>query len=150
MASFEKASFQIQVAQVLDGDTFLDIQGQSYRIHAVNTPELSAKNARQRQLAYAAKDYLENLIHGQTLTIKIETSDQYQRVVVRAFFQSFDLAFLLLEAGYAKVRYISLNSKSRFYTNDHRYFAHLLERQHRAFLAKKGVWNTRKMLKWEN
>ena len=63
-----------------DGDTCTTTEEEKIRLTCINTPELRGKKADPIP-AQDARDYLNNLIDGSTVTIRRITEDRYGRTV---------------------------------------------------------------------
>ena len=70
----------VTIQSCYDGDTCTTTEGEKIRLACINTPELRGKKD-DLIPAQAARDYLNNLIAGSTVTIRRITEDRYGRTV---------------------------------------------------------------------
>lgn len=93
-------SADIRPYRVIDGDTF-EVGGERVRIRGMDTPEIKAKNPRERELAQIAKTELDRLL----LTgyeIKRTGKDKYGRTVAEVFIGGRDISEIMVERGLAR------------------------------------------------
>ena len=70
----------VTIKSCYDGDTCTTTQGEKIRLACIDTPELKGKRSDPIP-AKAAKDYLNNLVNGSTLSIRRLSKDRYVRTV---------------------------------------------------------------------
>lgn len=96
--------------RVIDGDTLAVTLGNlppplnklSIRLSGIDTPELKGKCAKERVLAVEAKVFLQNLLTGNTVTVKDYSWDKYGgRILGKVYLLRTDVANLMLLYGYA-------------------------------------------------
>ena len=91
-----------------DGDTCTTIKGEKIRLACIDTPELRGKRTDPIR-AKAAKDYLNDLVAGSTLTIRRITEDRYGRTVAELSKGPINIQEQLVKKGFASIyeRYAS-------------------------------------------
>lgn len=116
-----------RVVAVTDGDTLTMLDGRKQQIKVrlaeIDTPE-SAQPYGTR-----AKQELSRLVHGKTVTVKVQDIDRYGRTVGRVYVGELDVNAEMIKLGAAWVY--------RKYANDQSLYA--LEKQ--AKQERAGVWN---------
>ena len=70
----------VTIQNCYDGDTCTTTEGEKFRLSCIDTPELRGKKA-DPIAAKAARDYLNDLVAGSTVTIRRVTEDRYGRTV---------------------------------------------------------------------
>ncbi len=97
---------QVQVANVIDGDTLALSDGRRVRLIGINAPELARDGRPAEPFARAARQRLQDLVaaNGQRISLSVgqDPSDRYGRVLAHAFGgdgQSFEA--VLIGAGLA-------------------------------------------------
>ena len=70
----------VTIQSCYDGDTCTTTEGEKIRLACINTSELRSKKADPIP-AKAARDYLNDLVAGSTVTISRITEDRYGRTV---------------------------------------------------------------------
>ena len=131
---------------VLDGDTFRDSKGYSYRLFGVDTPEIEDETFTEymfpiRQYwAVLAKNRVKELIEEKTVEIEKITKDIYDRQISKWVIDNTDIGIQLISDGLAIVKYISANEKDLYHTYDYDYYNALLIAQKNAFDNNKGIW----------
>jgi micrococcal nuclease len=90
----------VRVVGITDGDTFTGLTNKNeqikYRIYGIDAPE--------KKQAYGARstEYLSGLIFGQTVGIKVQTTDRWGRLIVWVFTtEGEDVSAEMLKAGMA-------------------------------------------------
>tara|TARA_Y100001968_G_scaffold219017_1_gene201678 strand:- start:139 stop:606 length:468 start_codon:yes stop_codon:yes gene_type:complete len=96
----ELASVTIQ--SCYDGDTCTTIEGEKIRLACIDTPELRGKKADPIP-AKAARDYLNDLVAGSTVTIRRITEDRYLRTVAELSKGPVNIQEDLVEKGLASI-----------------------------------------------
>lgn len=116
-----------RVVGVTDGDTLTMLDGQKQQIKVrlaeIDTPE-SAQPYGTR-----AKQELSRLVHGKTVTVKVQDIDRYGRTVGRVYVSELDVNAEMVKLGAAWVY--------RKYASDQSLYA--LEKQ--AKQKRVGIWN---------
>lgn len=127
-----------RVVGVTDGDTLTMLDGRKQQIKVrlaeIDTPE-SAQPYGTR-----AKQELSRLVHGKTITVKVQDIDRYGRTVGRVYVSGLDVNAEMVKLGAAWVY--------RKYASDQSLYA--LEKQARQNRA--GIWNlpeTEQIPPWE-
>ncbi len=90
------------IQRCYDGDTCTTTQGEKVRLACIDTPELGGTRGNQI-LAKAAKDHLNDLVAGSTVTIRRITEDRYGRTIVELYKRSINIQEELVEKGYARI-----------------------------------------------
>ncbi|WP_048691565.1 thermonuclease family protein [Catenovulum maritimum] len=106
---------QVEISQVIDGDTFRLTSGQSVRLIGINTPEINHKNlADSEPLAREAKAYLSELIINDKVNLVLDSElvDKYNRMLAHVFnTKGENLQQALIAKGYADARVYGDNKK---------------------------------------
>ena len=92
----------VTIQSCYDGDTCTTSEGEKIRLACIDTPELRSKKA-DLIPAKAAKDYLNELVAGSTVTIKRITEDQYGRTVAELSKGPINIQEHLVEKGIASI-----------------------------------------------
>ena len=100
-ASFAKPQ-KMFINSCYDGDTCTSISGEKIRLACIDTPEIRGKRA-DPEKALFVRDYLNDLISGQEITIKRITYDRYGRTVAELYKDNKNLQKHLVDLGLAKV-----------------------------------------------
>ena len=85
-----------------DGDTCTTIDGEKIRLACIDTPELKGKRAKPKE-AIAAKNFLNEMIKGEKVSIRRVTEDKYGRTVGELSFNGENLQQLLVKEGHADI-----------------------------------------------
>ena len=98
----------VTIKSCYDGDTCTTTKGEKIRLACIDTPELKGKRDYPSR-AKAAKDYLNDLIAGSTLTIRRITEDRGGRTIAELSKGPINIQEQLVEKGYARIyeRYTS-------------------------------------------
>lgn len=94
------ASADVRPYRVIDGDTF-EVDGEKFRIRGMDTPEMKAKNPRERELAQIAKTELDRLLVT-GYEVKRTGKDKYGRTVAEVFIGGRDISEIMVERGLAR------------------------------------------------
>ena len=92
----------VTIQSCYDGDTCTTTEGEKIRLACINTPELRGKKDDPIP-AQAARDYLNNLIAGSTVTIRRITEDRYGRTVAELSQDPINIQEDLVEKGFASI-----------------------------------------------
>ena len=85
-----------------DGDTCTTIDGEKLRLACIDTPELKGKKA-EPIAAKEARDFMNNLVSNEKVSIKRITTDKYGRTVAELFKNNINLQELVVKKGYGKI-----------------------------------------------
>ena len=91
-----------------DGDTCTTIDGEKIRLACIDTPELKGKKANP-VAAKEARDFLNNLVIDEKVSIKRITKDRYGRTVAELIKDKTNIQQLLVQKNLAKVYKIYKN-----------------------------------------
>ena len=91
----------VTIESCYDGDTCTSTNGEKIRLACIDTPELSGPKAAPTT-AKAAREYLNNLVAGQEISIRRITKDRYGRTVAELSKGSINIQKRLVRNGYAK------------------------------------------------
>ena len=84
------------------GDSCTTTKGEKIRLACINTPDFQVTK-RDLSSAKAAKDYLNDLIAGSTVTIRRITEDRYGRTIAELFKGPMNIQEQLVEEGFASI-----------------------------------------------
>lgn len=93
---------EITIKDCYDGDTCTSSEGEKIRLACIDTPEIRGIRAQPTE-AIAARDFLNGMIMGETVTIRRVTEDRYGRTVGELSFNGENLQQLLVEEGHAEI-----------------------------------------------
>ena len=85
-----------------DGDTCTTTDGEKIRLACIDTPELKGKRADPIP-AEKARDFLNNLLINEEVSIRRITKDRYGRTVAELFNGNINIQKLLVDKGYAQI-----------------------------------------------
>ena len=85
-----------------DGDTCTTIDGEKIRLACIDTPELKGKKA-DPVAAREARDFLNNLVTNEEVSIRRITKDKYERTVAELFKNDTNVQELIVDEGYGKI-----------------------------------------------
>ena len=85
-----------------DGDTCTAIDGEKIRLACIDTPELKGKRA-DPVPAKKARDFLNNLVINEEVSIRRITKDRYGRTVAELFKNNINIQKLIVDQGYGKI-----------------------------------------------
>ena len=85
-----------------DGDTCTTIDGEKIRLACIDTPELKGRKADPIP-AKEAKDFLNNLVTNEEVSIRRITKDRYGRTVAELFNGNINIQKLLVDKGYGQI-----------------------------------------------
>ncbi len=92
----------VTIQNCYDGDTCTTTTGEKIRLACIDTPELRVKKADPIP-AKAARDYLNDLVAGSTVTIRRITEDRYGRTVAELSKGPMNIQEHLVEKGFASM-----------------------------------------------
>ena len=92
----------VTIQSCYDGDTCTTTEGEKIRLACIDTPELRGKKA-DLIPAKAARDYLNELVAGSTVTIRRITEDRYGRTVAELSKSPMNIQEHLVEKGFARI-----------------------------------------------
>ena len=85
-----------------DGDTCTTIDGEKIRLACIDTPELKDKKADPIP-AEKARDFLNNLVTNEEVSIRRITKDRYGRTVAELFKNDINVQELIVKKGYGNI-----------------------------------------------
>ena len=85
-----------------DGDTCTTIDGERIRLACIDTPELKGWKA-DPITAKEARDFVNNLVANEKVSINRITKDKYGRTVGELFKNGVNIQELIVEKGYGKI-----------------------------------------------
>ena len=92
----------VTIQSCYDGDTCTTTDGEKIRLACIDTPELRGKKADPIP-GKAARDYLNDLVGGSTVTIRRITEDRYGRTVAELSKGPMNIQEHLVEKGLASI-----------------------------------------------
>ena len=92
----------VTIRKCYDGDTCSTTAGEKIRLACIDTPELRGKTADPIP-ANAARDYLNDLVTGSTISIRRITEDRYGRTVAELSKGPMNIQEHLVEKGFASI-----------------------------------------------
>ena len=93
---------KVFIKNCYDGDTCTTFQGEKIRLACIDTPELKGKNANPIP-AKSARNFLNNLVAYQEVSIKRITNDRFGRTVAELFKEEENIQKLIVNAGFGKI-----------------------------------------------
>ena len=93
---------EILIKDCYDGDTCTSSEGEKIRLACIDTPEIKGKRAKPNE-AIAAKNFLNEMIKGEKVSIRRITEDKYGRTIGELSFNGENLQQLLVEEGHAEI-----------------------------------------------
>ena len=85
-----------------DGDTCTTTDGEKIRLACIDTPELKGKRA-DPIAAKEARDFLNNLLINEEVSIRRITKDRFGRTVAELFNENINIQKLLVDKGYGQI-----------------------------------------------
>ena len=85
-----------------DGDTCTTIDGEKIRLACIDTPELKGKKAKPIP-AIEARDFLNDLLVNEKVSIRGITKDRYGRTVAELFKNNINIQKLIVDQEYGKI-----------------------------------------------
>jgi len=107
----ELYNYKAKIIDIYDLDSctgFIDVgfdihYKEKMRLNGIDGPELRTKNIKEKELGYKARDYVRDLILGETVEIKTTKEDKYGRYLVDIYLpDGTHLNKHLIDIGYAK------------------------------------------------
>ena len=93
---------EIIIKDCYDGDTCTTNEGEKIRLACIDTPEIKGERAKPNE-AIAARDFLNEMIKGERVSIRRVTEDRYGRTVGELIFNGENLQQLLVKEGHAEI-----------------------------------------------
>ena len=93
---------KIIIENCYDGDTCTTTNKEKIRLACIDTPEIKGKNADPIK-AKEARDFVNNLVANEKVSIKRITKDKYGRTVGELFKNGVNIQELIVEKGYGKI-----------------------------------------------
>lgn len=117
------------VAHVIDGDTFIDSEGNRIRLIGIDSPE------KGQPYYMESKQILKNLIENREVSLEkdIENKDSYDRLLRYVYIEDMFVNYVMLEKGYARLNIIPPNNK---------YVTSLKSASNIAISEGKGIWTS--------
>jgi micrococcal nuclease len=117
----------ISCTEIIDGDTFRLVTGDTVRLIGIDVPELSQPGGE------LSREYLAHLILGKPITLErgYEDRDKYNRLLRFVYTGNLCINEEMIRQGYAEARYLPENPIREYYLQ--------LERE--AETAKAGLWS---------
>ena len=92
----------ILIKNCYDGDTCTTIDGEKIRLACIDTPELKGKKA-DPIAAKEDRDFLNNLVSNNKVSIIRITTDRYKSTVAELFKNNINVQELIVKKGYGKI-----------------------------------------------
>ena len=100
---FAKLNFSpIFIKSCYDGDTCTTINGEKIILACIDTPEFKGKKA-DPIAAKESRDFLNNLVSNQKVSIRRITNDRYGRTVGELFINGINIQEVIVQKGYGKI-----------------------------------------------
>ena len=117
----------ISSTDIIDGDTFRLVTGDTVRLIGIDAPELSQPGGE------VSREYLAHLICGKRVTLEkgSEDRDNYNRLLRFVYINDLCINEEMIRQGYAEARYLSENPIREYY----------LQLEIQAETAKAGLWS---------
>ena len=96
------AQSTITIQSCYDGDTCTSTSGEKIRLACIDTPELKGNRADPIP-AKAARDYLNDLVAGEKVSIRRITKDRYGRTVAEISKEDVNIQQRLVDKGFARI-----------------------------------------------
>ena len=93
---------KIDIKSCYDGDTCTSKLGEKIRLACIDTPEIRGERANPEKALFV-RDYLNNFIVGEEITIRRITNDKYGRTVAELYKGKLNIQKHLVDLGLAKV-----------------------------------------------
>jgi len=92
----------IFIKSCYDGDTCTTINGEKIRLACIDTPELKGKKA-DPIAAKEARDFLNNLVSNNKVSVRRITNDRFGRTVGELFMNGVNVQEVIVQKGYGKI-----------------------------------------------
>ena len=92
----------ITIRSCYDGDTCRTTEGERIRLACIDTPELRGKRA-QPERARAARDHLQAMVVGKTVSLRRITVDRYGRTVGELFVDGMNVQQAMVASRHAEI-----------------------------------------------
>ena len=102
LASSAIAQPTIIIRNCYDGDTCTSSTGEKIRLACIDSPELRGSRSNPIQ-AKAARDYLNDLVAGEKVSIRQITKDRYGRTVAEISKEDVNIQQRLVDKGFARI-----------------------------------------------
>ena len=105
LPTFEQAFASLPIVFIedcYDGDTCTTLKREKIRLACIDTPELKGWNADPIP-AKEARDFVNNLVANEKVSIKRITKDKYGRTVGELLKNGVNIQELIVEKGYGKI-----------------------------------------------
>ena len=93
---------EVIIESCYDGDTCRTNKGEKIRLACIDTPELRGPKAKPIE-AKKSKDFLNNLVASEQISLKRITKDRYGRTVGELFKNGLNVQEMIVEKGYGKI-----------------------------------------------
>ncbi len=93
---------KVLIENCYDGDTCTTFTGEKIRLACIDTPELKGRNANPIP-AKSAKNFLNDLVANQEVSIKRITKDRYGRTVAELFKDKDNIQELIVKKKFGKI-----------------------------------------------
>jgi len=131
--SSENKRYTAYIKSVHDGDTFTDSNGIVYRLSGVDTPEANdqfhefeATDGIEGVYATLATKFTKDLIEHKSVTIIDEGDGKYGREAGQVIIDGKNLSVELVKNGLARIAYISMDPRSKYFNPDYSFYRQLL------------------------
>lgn len=121
----------LRAVEIIDGDTFIDSDGEQIRLLGIDTPEAG------EAFYMAASRTLDSLLEGKTIRYEFDSRkrDRYERLLVYVFTGRDFVNRAMLRQGLASVYIFPKDMKNEYYR------AELIEAQNYARSNNLGIWS---------
>jgi len=93
---------KVFIKNCYDGDTCTTFEGETIRLACIDTPELKGRNANTIP-AKSARNFLNNLVAYQEVSIKRITNDRFGRTVAELFKDEENIQKLIVNKGFGEI-----------------------------------------------
>ena len=94
---------KVFIKNCYDGDTCTTFQGEKIRLACIDTPELKGKRDTNTIPANSARNFLNNLVAYQEVSIKRITNDRFGRTVAELFKDEENIQKLIVNKGFGEI-----------------------------------------------
>ena len=92
----------VTIRSCYDGDTCRTSFGERIRLACIDTPELKGKRAKP-ELARAARDHLQGMVVGKSISLRRITTDRYDRTVGELFIDGINVQQTMVTSRHAEI-----------------------------------------------